>query len=120
MSNNLTVQGAVVIQPELKEFANGKLYTFAVYDNERRKNKESGEWENVPGSALKLKVNLWNDQAEKYEGEIQKGDIVRVVGRVTQRDYDDNGKTRTGGLETAWVESIEVVARPESGGSSGF
>jgi single-strand DNA-binding protein len=106
--NKITISGGVVADPEYKTPTEKfRVLEFPLYDNETRKNKDTGEYEQT-GNVTKLKVVLKNDLADQWRGKINKGDIVEIVGSITEREYDrkDGGKGRS--LETTWVDSVTV------------
>lgn len=106
--NKITISGGVVADPEYKTPTEKfRVLEFPLYDNETRKNKDTGEYEQT-GNVTKLKVVLKNDLADQWRGKINKGDIVEITGSITEREYDrkDGGKGRS--LETTWVDSVTV------------
>ena len=108
MSNKLTISGAVVADPEYKTPTEKfRVLEFPLYDNETRKNKDTGEYEQT-GNVTKLKVILKNDLADEWRGKINKGDIVEIVGTITEREYDKRDGSKGRSLETTWVDSVTV------------
>lgn len=108
MSNKITISGGVVAEPEFKQISDTfRVLEFPLYDNERRKDKDTGQYEDT-GNTTKLRVILKNDLADTWRGKINKGDVVEVVGSITEREYErkDGGKGRS--LETTWVDSVEI------------
>jgi single-strand DNA-binding protein len=110
MSNTITFSGAVVAEPEKVTAKSGATaISFPVYDNEQRKNKETGVYENT-GNVLKVRVTLWGDDwADKVADlGIKKGDIVEITGSITEREFEtkDGGKGRS--VETTFVNDVTV------------
>ena len=109
---NATFDGGVVAEPELRTFDSGaRVLSFPVYVNERRKNKDSGEFEDT-GNVTKIRVQLWNDAADNAD--VQKNDIVEVVAALTEREFDKNDGTKGRSLETTFVDSVKRVYRAEN------
>lgn len=108
MSNTIKISGGVVAEPELKVISErATVLSFPLYDSERRKNKDSQDYEET-GNVLKLRVQLWNDVAKEWNGKIHKGDIVELEGTITEREYDKQDGTKGRSLETTFVNSIKV------------
>jgi len=108
MSNKITISGGVVADPEYKTPTEKfRVLEFPLYDNETRKNKDTGEYEQT-GNVTKLKVILKNDLADEWRGKINKGDIVEIVGTITEREYDKRDGSKGRSLETTWVDSVTV------------
>ena len=108
MSNKITISGGVVAAPEFKKISDTfRVLEFPLYDNQRRKNKDTGEYENT-GNVVKMKVILKNDLADTWNGKLGMGDIVEVSGTFTEREYERKDGAKGRALETDWVETVEV------------
>lgn len=108
MANKITISGGVVADPEFKTPTEKfRVLEFPLYDNETRRNKDTGEYEQT-GNVTKLKVVLKNDLADQWRGKINKGDIVEITGSITEREYDKRDGTKGRALETTWVDSVTV------------
>lgn len=108
MSNTITISGGVVAEPEFKQISDKfRVLEFPLYDNERRKNQDTGDYEDT-GNTTKLKVILKNDLADSWSGKISKGDVVEINGSITEREYDRKDGSKGRALETTWVNSVEV------------
>lgn len=108
MTNKITISGGVVADPEYKTPTERfRVLEFPLYDNETRKNKDTGEYEKT-GNVTKLKVVLKNDLADQWRGKINQGDIVEITGSITEREYDRKDGTKGRALETTWVDSVTV------------
>lgn len=91
----VTVIGTVTADPELRFIQSGAaVANFTVAANDRRKNKQTGEWED--GDATFLRCNVWRDHAEHVAESLTRGMRVIVVGQLKQRSYETNdGEKRT-------------------------
>lgn len=117
MSNKITISGGVVAEPETKVISDSAtVLSFPLYDNERRKNRDTQEYEPT-GNVTKLRVQLWNDLAREWAGKINVGDIVEIEGTIVEREYDKKDGTKGRSLETSFVNSVRVVYS-KSGASS--
>ena len=88
----LTITGRATADAELRFLASGvPVASFTVADNHRKKNAQTGEWED--DGATFYNVQAWNYLAEECAENVRKGRFVIVVGDVRLRQYE----TRDGG-----------------------
>lgn len=107
--------GSVVAEPEEFTAGNSKGLRFPVYVNERRKNRDTEEYEDT-GNVSKIQVTLWNDLAENTD--VRFHDIVEVKASLTEREYEGkNGKGRQ--LQTTFVNSVTLKYRAADSASQG-
>lgn len=85
----------VVADPELRFTPTGMaVATVRVVANRKKKNEESGEWEDAATCWASLKV--FKRAAENVAESLQKGDLVVVTGRLETDDWEDkDGNKRT-------------------------
>lgn len=96
--------GTLVADVELRFTPNGEaVCNFRVASNSRRKNQQTGQWEN--GDSTFLTVNAWEGLAENVANTFQKGSKVNVKGFLKQREYEKDGQKRT----VFEVEALEVA-----------
>lgn len=101
----ITMTGNVVADPELRFTPSGAAVTnFRMAATPRKFNKATNEWED--GESLFLAVAVWRQQAEHVAESIQRGMRVIVVGRLTQRQYDDKDGNRRSSYE---IQAEEVA-----------
>ena len=116
MSNNFQITGNVG-SADLRFTPQGKaVFTVSVADTPRRKNEQSGEWEDA-GETLWVRASLWEAKAEAAAEMIQKGMKVTVVGRLEQRYYEKDGQQRSA-LEVKYPE-VSVVPKSASANGGG-
>lgn len=105
----LTATGNLTGDPELRFTPAGKaVANFTVACNKKRKNEQTGEWEDV--ASCFLNCTVWDRDAEAVAEELRRGSQVTVVGALKQRTYDD----RDGNKRTAYdvdVYSVALVVR---------
>jgi single-strand DNA-binding protein len=91
----MTIVGTVTADPELRFIPSGAaVANFTVAANERRKNKDTGDWED--GSATFIRCNVWRQHAENVAESLTRGMRVIVTGRLKQREYQTSeGEKRT-------------------------
>ncbi|MFE0877292.1 single-stranded DNA-binding protein [Streptomyces smyrnaeus] len=84
----ITMTGNVVNEPELRFTPSGAaVCNFRIASTPRRFDKQRNEW--TDGDPLFLGVAVWRQQAEHVAESVTKGMRVIVVGKLTQRQYDD-------------------------------
>lgn len=92
---SITIIGNLTADPELKFTASGAaLVSFRVAASDRRKNPQTGAWED--GETTFLRVTAWRQLAENASESLTKGDRVVITGRLKARDYEDkDGSKKT-------------------------
>lgn len=111
---NATFSGNIGTEPEAKTIAGNDAKEFVVYAQNRRKNKDTGEYESV-GENQAVRVTLWRELAAT---DLQKGDLVEVVGSFAVRNFERQDGTSGYSLETDFVESVTVRYRKDGGASA--
>lgn len=100
----VTVVGNLTADPELKFISSGAaLVAFRIAASDRRKNAETGAWED--GDTTFLRVTAWRQLAENIAESLTKGDRVVITGRLKSRDYDDKDGTKKTAYE---IDADEV------------
>jgi single-strand DNA-binding protein len=104
----ITVQGNIGKDPEIKFSGDLGIAKFSVAETPRTKNKVTGQWED--GETVWFNVVVFGSQAETVVDNYAKGDTVLIIGKFRQSNYKDkNGEEKTS-LEIN-AESIAKVAR---------
>lgn len=88
-----TIEGALVVEPEIRFSATGKAWgKFRVACNDRQKAAD-GSW--TDGDTTYLTVICFGRQAENLAESVRKGDTIMASGVLQQREWtDDGGVTR--------------------------
>lgn len=90
----VTVVGTLTADVELRFIPSGKaVANFSVACNQRKKNQQTGEWED--GDATFLRCNIWGEYAENVAESLVKGTKVIARGQLKQRSYEKDGEKRT-------------------------
>jgi len=114
MSNRLTITGVVVAEPELVQVTDRfEVLRFPLYDNDQRKNRDTGEWEDT-GNVTKLRVELKFDLKDEWQDVIHKGDVLEVSASITEREYTRQDQTTGRSLETTYVSEIKQIKAASS------
>lgn len=111
MSNNVTISGRVVAEPELKEVNGYTILNFPLYDNEQRKDKETGEYKDT-GKTLKLRVSLFGDLANEWQ-HLKKGSVVEIQGSITEEEFTKKDGTPGRQLVTTFVNDVRLIWEPQ-------
>ena len=99
------INATLVADVELRFTNSGKaVANFRTASNSRKKNPDTGQWEN--GDSTFLTVNVWGELGENVAQTFQKGSKVTVKGALKQREYEKDGQKRT----VFEVEAYEVSA----------
>lgn len=107
--NRVEISGNLGRDPELRATASGtQVCQFSVCVNDRRKNNQTGEWEDVPNW---VDVTFFGNRAESINQYLSKGSLVFVAGRLHQNKWQDkNGNNRS---------KLEVIGEDIHFGGSG-
>lgn len=91
--NRITIVGYLGRDAELRYTPQGTaVCNFSVATTERRKDR-GGEYQDV---TTWFNVSLWGSKAEATNQYLNKGKLVFIEGRLTQREYQDrDGNNRT-------------------------
>ena len=92
--NRITIVGYLGRDPELRYTPSGTaVCDFSVATTERKSKRDGEEGEEI---TTWFRVNMWGRQAELANQYLQKGRLVYVEGRLSQREYTDrDGNKRT-------------------------
>src|SRR5699024_2169199 len=107
--NQIIVDGNTTADGELKFLPSGQaVLNFTLAHNERRKNPQTGEWED--GDTTFWRCALWGRRAEQWAEILTKGMTVLVTGRVKVRRFErDDG---TNGLSPEiTVDTLAQIPR---------
>lgn len=102
--------GRVTNQPEVRHIGqnNTPLKELNVAVNHRRKNRDSGEYEDT-GDTTWVTIKLWADRSEE---DYVKGDLIEFAGSLVEKHFARRGETEetaTGRrLESDWIDSLEI------------
>lgn len=87
-------EATLVADPELRYTNNGTaVANFRVACNSRRKNQQTGQWED--GDTTFLSVSAWGARGENVSSQFSKGNKINIVGDLKQREYEKDGQRRT-------------------------
>ena len=105
--NRVCISGNLTRDPELRSTAGGtSVMGFGVAVNERRKNAQTGEWEDYPNF---VDCTMFGKRAEALEQYLSKGTKVAVEGRLHYSSWEKDGQKRSKLCVT--VDEIELMSR---------
>lgn len=104
--NRVSISGNLTRSPELKTTAGGtNVLTFGVAVNDRRKNPQTGEWEEVPNF---VECAVFGSRAEPLSRFLSKGTKVAIDGKLRYSSWEKEGQKRSK-LEVI-VEEVEFLS----------
>ena len=111
--NSIDIEGRITSKPQLKVSQNGTDYCrFSIAYNQSRKDKESGEWSNIPHffncvTFKKLAHNVTS---------FSKGDPVTISGVLQYSSYEKNGEKKNS--VSILVNDIKLLNLPKKSENS--
>ena len=103
--NRVCISGNLTRDAEMRNTANGtEVLGFGVAVNDRRRNKQTGEWEDYPNF---VDCTMFGTRAEKLAQYLTKGAKVAIEGKLRYSSWEQNGQKR-GKLEVI-VEELEFL-----------
>ena len=117
--NRIILTGNLTKDPELRSTGNGMaVCSLRIATNTRRKNNQTGEWEDKPNY---FSVTVWGRQGENAAQYLAKGRPVAIDGRLEWREYQDNSGNKREAVESI-ADNEQVLSSPEGfqgGGGAG-
>ena len=107
--NRVNISGNLTRDPELRVTAGGtQVLSFGVAVNDRRRNAQTGEWEDYPNY---IDCTMFGARAESLNRYLNKGTKVSIEGKLRWSQWERDGQKRSK-LEVI-VDEIEVMVRRE-------
>lgn len=109
--NKCVISGNLTRDMEIRTTASGMaIGRFGVAVNERRKNQQTGEWEDVPSF---VDCVMFGRRAEALAQYLTKGAKVAIEGHLRYSTWEDrNGGGKRSKLEVV-VEEVELMSRTD-------
>lgn len=105
--NRVTISGNLTRDPELRSTPSGTaVLSLGVAVNDRRKNQQTGEWEDHPNF---VDCTMFGARAEKLAQYLAKGAKVAVDGRLRYESWESSGQKRS--KLSVVVDEIELMQR---------
>ena len=91
--NKVLITGNLTRDPELRQTANGMpVLSFGVAVNDRRKNSQTGEWEDCPNF---IDCTMFGNRAESLSRYVSKGTKVAIEGKLRWSQWEKDGQKRS-------------------------
>lgn len=106
--NHVNISGNLTRDPELRSTAGGtNILSFGVAVNDRRKNPQTGKWQDVPNF---IDCIVFGQRAEALSRFISKGAKVSIDGKLHYSSWETKEGDRRSKLEVI-VDEIEFMSR---------
>ena len=110
--NRVNISGNLTRDPELRATAGGtQVLSFGVAVNDRRKNPQTGDWEDYPNF---VDCTMFGTRAEAVSRYLSKGTKVAIEGKLRYSSWERDGQRRSK-LEVI-VDEIEFMSRGSQSG----
>ena len=110
--NRVIISGNLTRDPELRQTAGGlPVLGFGVAVNDRRKNNQTGEWEDTPNF---VDCTMFGTRAQSVMRFLSKGSKVVIEGKLRWSQWERDGQKRSK-LEVI-VDEIEFMSSRNGGG----
>ena len=107
--NRVNISGNLTRDPELRYTPHGTPHLdFGVAVNDRRKNVQTGEWEDRPNF---IDCVVWGKRGEALSRYLLKGSKVAVEGHLRWESWEKDGQRRS--KVSVVADEIELMSRRE-------
>ena len=114
--NRVLISGNLTRDPELRQTGGGtQVLSFGVAVNDRRRNPQTGEWEDYPNF---IDCTMFGARAEALSRYLSKGTKVAIEGKLRWSQWERDGQKRSK-IEVV-VDEIEFMSRGGGNGDGGF
>lgn len=114
--NRVNISGNLTRDSELRATAGGvQVLRFGVAVNDRRRNPESGEWEDYPNF---VECVMFGARAEAVGRYLLKGTKVAIEGKLRYSSWEKDGQRRSK-LEVI-VDEVEFTSRAQQADAGGY
>lgn len=114
--NRVNISGNLTRDPELRATAGGtQVLSFGVAVNDRRRNPQTGEWEDYPNF---VDCTMFGTRAEAVSRILRKGLKVAIEGKLRYSSWERDGQRRSK-LEVI-VDEIEFMSSRNGQGQGGY
>ena len=114
--NRVCISGNLTRDAELRATASGMpVLSLSVAVNDRRKNPQTGDWEDYPNF---VDCTMFGTRAEAVSRYLSKGTKVAIEGKLRYSSWERDGQRRSK-LEVI-VDEIEFMSRGNQGGQGGY
>ena len=105
--NRVNISGNLTRSPEMRQTQGGTpIMTFGMAVNDRRKNPQSGQWEECPNF---IDCVMFGKRAESVSRFVSKGSKVAIEGKLRWTQWNDKQGNKRSKIEVI-VEEIEFLS----------
>lgn len=105
--NRVLISGNLTRDPELRQTGGGtQVLSFGVAVNDRRRNPQTGEWEDYPNF---VDCTMFGTRAEAVRRYLSKGSKVAIEGKLRYSSWEKDGERRS--KIGVIVDEIEFMSR---------
>ena len=109
--NRVVISGNLTRDPDLRSTASGMpVLGFGVAVNDRRKNQQTGEWEDYPNF---IDCTMFGARAQSVSRFLSKGSKVAIEGKLRWSQWERDGQKRSK-IEVI-VDEIEFMSQRQQG-----
>ncbi|MDO4183348.1 MAG: single-stranded DNA-binding protein [Coriobacteriia bacterium] len=113
--NKVIISGNLTRDPDLRSTASGmSVLSFGVAVNDRRRNAQTGEWEDYPNF---IDCTLFGSRGEALSKYLTKGQKVAVEGKLRWSQWERDGQKRSK-IEVI-VDELEFMSNRNGGSGAG-
>ena len=114
--NRVAISGNLTRDAELRTTQSGlSILDFGVAVNDRRKNQQTGEWEDCPNF---VDCTVFGTRGEKLQPYLTKGSKVALEGKLRYRSWESGGQRRSK-LDVI-VDDLEFMSSRRDDAVSGY
>ena len=107
--NRVVISGNITRDPELRSTQGGmEILALGVAVNDRRKNQQTGEWEDVPNW---IDCVMFGNRAKSVSRFLSKGSKVAIEGKLRWSQWERDGQKRS--KVEVIVDEIEFMSRQQ-------
>lgn len=115
--NSVVISGNLTRDPELRSTPSGtSVLGLGVAVNDRRKNQESGQWEDVPNF---FDVSIFGARAEALSRFLSKGSKVAIEGRLRWHQWETPQGDKRSKVDII-ADEIEFMTSRDSGSGAPY
>lgn len=109
--NRVAISGNLTRDPELRQTAGGMaILGFGVAVNDRRKNQQTGEWEDYPNF---IDCSMFGTRAQSVSRFLSKGSKVAIEGKLRWSQWERDGQKRS--KVEVIVDELEFMSQRQQG-----
>lgn len=110
--NRVIVSGNLTREPEVRTTASGNpVMGFGIAVNDRRKNSQTGEWEDYPNF---IDCTMFGARAQSVSRFLSKGSKVAIEGKLRWSQWETNEGQKRSKIEII-VDEIELMSSISNG-----